>query len=117
MLNLSAQAVLESPWVVKVKYQDYQNGIQLSNAIADELKWGRTVVLSGHPYSPAGVNIQDLKSHFNFSKAQPVVCLGKSAVCKHRRNLTFFHRCGQAQSPFAKNLDGYGRRTILPRDA
>jgi len=65
--NLAKMATLTSGWVKRLQYSHYSNDRELASAIADEIKWGRTVVVSGYPYKPATVDTDDLNLRFNFS--------------------------------------------------
>jgi hypothetical protein len=68
---------LESEWVVRLNYEDYSDDLEFANATSEKLGWGKVIVISGHPYTPATVNLEALRRRFNFSGAQPVVCLGQ----------------------------------------
>ena len=65
--NLAKTATLTSAWVKRLQYSHYANDRELASAIADEIKWGRTVVVSGHPYKASTVDTNDLNLRFNFS--------------------------------------------------
>jgi len=73
---LATQAKLQSDWVVRLSYSKFPDGRALSAAIQDELKWGRTVVLEGHPYEPATIEVDSLESRFHFLKKQHVIASG-----------------------------------------
>ena len=61
---------------MRLDYKTYSDDLHLSESVSKEINSGRVVVLSGHPYKGCDVNLDELRLRFNFTKAQPVVCLG-----------------------------------------
>jgi hypothetical protein len=74
--HLARSATVTSKLVVKLTYGDYGNDRDFSLAIANEIKWGRTVVVTGHPYKATSCSIDDLNLRFNFTSDIEVVALG-----------------------------------------
>jgi hypothetical protein len=64
--NLAMTATLTSEWVINLEYDKYPNDRAFAQAIANETKWGRTVVISGHPFRRASVELDDLNLRFNY---------------------------------------------------
>lgn len=76
--NIAKTATLTSKWVVRLDYNGYSNDREFASAVANETKHGRTVVVSGHPYRPAAVELDDLNLRFNFVEDNQVYASGRS---------------------------------------
>ena len=78
--HLSQTALVESDWVVYVKYEEHLHDVDLAKEIAENLQYGRTVVLKGHPYESAALNETSLYCRFNLFGRDPVVV--SDAACR-----------------------------------
>jgi hypothetical protein len=73
---LARTATLTSKWIVELNYNEFADDRAFAFAVANEIKWGRTVVAKGHPYRRASVELDDLNLRFNYVKEQEVYASG-----------------------------------------